>query len=288
MQQLYGKLLIIADDLMQLLVCTLFFQVNGRGIRPTILVNKILQKQPLVVARLRRIFDRLPEGQQETVATHTELSSASHDCSKDQCPDDSMDHYCSNFPTALMCRDAGLNLADSDMADEPRHPNGAVPTTCNEVLFISASSSGASQGPTQTSDMLSTCENSMLRPKALQQQKSLLERIGNWFQAPKLYRSQSVPTDEERHGGKQHSAVPDALAQPEGWSEEQLPPVAQEHTSEESRTMGDEGFSSEEEVHTLIAGQSPSYNHQSAYSDLVSPQEELAVCECAHGERGAP
>ena len=248
------------------------------------LVNKILQKQPLVVARLRRIFDRLPERQQETVVTHTdELSSASRDCSGDQCPEDSMDRYCSNFPTAPMCRDAGLHLADSDMADESRHPNGAVPTTRNKVFFISGSSSGASQGPTQTSDMLSTCESPMLRPRALQQQKSLLERIGNWFQAPKLYRSQSVPTDEERHVEKQRSAVPEALAQPEGWSEEQLPPVAQEHTSEGNGTTGDEGFSSEEESHTLITGHSPSHNPQSAHSDLLSPQGELAVHKWAHG-----
>ena len=243
------------------------------------LVNKILQKQPLVIARLRRIFDGLHKGEQGTVAPATGLPPPSPDCSEDQSTEDSAAGYCSHFPTALMCRDAGLSLAESDIADGSRRPRGAVPTTRNEVFFISGSSSDASTQPTQTSDMLSTCENPELRPRAVQQQKSLLERFGNWFQAPKLNRSQSVSNDEDRHVRKHRSAVPDALAQSEGWSEVPLPAVAQEHTSEGSRTTGDEGFSSAEEAHILTAGQSPTRDHQSGFSDLVSPQEEAVAQE---------
>lgn len=252
--------------------------------RPVILVNKILQKQPLVIAQLRRIFDGLHKGEQETVAPATGLPPPSPDCSEDQSTEDSAAGYCSHFPTALMCREAGLSLAESDIADESRRPRGAVPTTRNEVFFISASSSDASPQPMQTSDMLSTCENSEPRPRGVQQQKSLLERIGSWFRAPKLHRSQSVPNDEDRHARKHHSAVPDALTQSEGWSDVPLPAVAQEHTSEGSRTTGDEGFSSTEEAHILIASQSPAHDRQSAFSDLLSPQGEPMAQECAHGK----
>ena len=253
-----------------------FIQINCRGLRPTILVNKILQRQPLVVARLRRIFDKLHESGQCTLAAGTGLPSPMHDCSEDQCCEDSTAGYCSHFPTAPMCRDAGLSLAESDIAGEYWRAQDGVTSNRNQVFFISASSSGASPEPTQTSDMLSTCENPELGPRPVQQQRSLLQRIGSWFQVPKLNRSQSVPTDEDRHVGVFRSTLPDALAQ----SEVQLPPVAQEYTSQGSRTTGDMGFSSEEEAHGVIEGQSPSHDLQSAYSP-----EELATHECSH-ERG--
>ena len=254
------------------------------------LVNKILQKQPLVVARIRDIFHSgSPEGQQEAEATSTEQPSAASpvsngDVSEDQSPEGSTGAYCSNFPTALMCRDAGLNLADSD---EPRHPRGAAPTTRNEVFFISGSSSDVSQDPAQSSYMLSAFEDPVHRPKAVQRQRSLLERIGSWFQAPKLERSQSVPNGEERHTRKLPPLGPEALQQSEGWSEVHLPPVAQEHVSEEDRTTGDEGFSSEVETHThtLTPGQSPIHDHRSPDSDLmVSPQGDPDVHKCACGK----
>lgn len=257
-----------------------FIQINCRGVRPTFLVNKILQRQPLVIARLRRIFDKLHESGQYTLAAATGLPSPMHDCSEDQCSEDSTAGYCSHFPTALMCRDAGLSLAESDIAGEYRRTQDDAHR--NQVFFISASSSGTSPEPTQTSDMLSTCENPEPRPRPVQQQRSLLERIGSWFQVPKLNSSQSVPTDEGRHVGEFHPTVPGVLAQ----QEEQLPPVAQEYTSQGSRTTGDEGFSSEEEAHGIIEGPSPSHDLQSAYSDLLSPQEELATHKCSHGKGG--
>ena len=258
-----------------------FIQINLRGLRPTVLVNKILQRQPLVIARLRRIFDKLHESGQYTLAAATGLPSPMHDWSEDQCCEGSTTGYCSHFPTAPMCRDAGLSLAESDIVGDYRRAQDGVTTNRNQVFFISASSSGASPEPTQTSDMLSTCENPELRPRPVQQQRSLLERIGSWFQVPKFNRSQSVSTDEGRHVGVFRSILPDVLAQ----SEAQLPPVAQEYTSQGSRTTGDEGFSSEEEAHGVIEGQSPSQDLRSAYSDLQSPQEELATHECSH-EKG--